>query len=86
MRFMVESTFNQVPTDDILALIPAEIAHGKELDARGVRDRLYIAADQSGAWQVFEVESREALQDILTGFPLYPFLAFKVTELAPDNL
>jgi muconolactone delta-isomerase len=82
MRFLVESTFAQAPTPQLLALIPAETARGLELDAQGVREALYVAADNSRAWQVFQVESRAALDDTLASLPLHPYLAIVVTPLA----
>lgn len=82
MRFLVETTFSQAPTPEALALIPAETARGKELDAQGVRDRLYMAADQSRAWQVFDVASAEALEAVLASFPLHAYLSHTITPLA----
>ena len=82
MRFLVESTFAKAPTDDILALIPAETARGKELDAQGIREALYLAVDQSKSWQVFRSESPQTLQTTLESFPLHPFLTFTITPLA----
>ncbi len=65
MRFLVESSFAHAPTSELFALIPAKAARGAELGAQGVRERLYIAADQSRSWQVFHVESADALQSLL---------------------
>ena len=33
MRFLVETSFSRPPTPEIFALIPAEVEHGKALDA-----------------------------------------------------
>jgi muconolactone delta-isomerase len=81
MRFLVESTFGATPTGEMLALIPAETARGKELDAQGVRECLYMAADQSRAWQVFNTASVDALEAVLASFPLHPYLAHTITPL-----
>jgi muconolactone delta-isomerase len=82
MRFLVESTFKQAPTPELLALIPAETRHGLMLDARGVRELLLVASDNTRAWQVFRAESPAALQAIVDGFPLARYLAATVTPLA----
>lgn len=82
MLFLVETIFKQMPTEETLALVPAETAHGKTLDDRGIRERLYVAADFSRAWQVFRSESLEALQPVLAGFPLAPFVDVTITPLA----
>ena len=82
MRFLVESTFNQAPTPEILALVPAETARGIVLDEQGVRELLLLAADMSRGWQVFRAESLAALQEILDTFPLAPYLTTTITALA----
>ena len=58
MRYLVTSRLNQAPTRSIMALIPAEIARGKELDAQGIRLKLYVAADQTAAWQIYQGNTR----------------------------
>lgn len=85
MKFLVESRFKIAPTPEILALIPNESAHGKALEALGTRERLYLAADMSRSWQVFNAESLRALEAILATFPLAGYVASVITELAPDD-
>jgi muconolactone delta-isomerase len=82
VKYLVTSKFNQVPTDAILALIPAETARGKELDVQGIRLKLYIAADQSQAWQIYQGDTQADIQKALESFPLYPFLTITITPLA----
>jgi muconolactone delta-isomerase len=82
MTFLVESQFTAVPTADILALIPAETARGAALDAEGVRLHLFVAADQSKAWQVYGADSLADLQQILATFPLYQYVTTIITPLA----
>lgn len=82
MRFIVYSTFNRAPTPEILALYPQESARGAELDAAGVREAFYVAADNSGAWQVLRAATRDQLDAVLASFPLHPYLAHTVTQLA----
>jgi muconolactone delta-isomerase len=85
MRFMVESRFTAAPTPEVLALIPAEQARGRELDAQGVREHLFLPSDLSGSWQVFGVETREELDRVLASFPLHLHLASTVTQLTESN-
>jgi len=82
MLFMVESRFAAAPTPDILALLPAEQARGRELDAQGVRRHLFVAADNSASWQVFDVESREDLDPLMASYPFHPYMSENVTELS----
>jgi len=84
MRFMVESSLKQAPTPEILALIPAETARGKELDAQGIRVKLYVAANQSRVWQVFQSDSQSAVQTALASLPLQPYGNTTITPLAED--
>lgn len=84
MRFLVESHPAQAPTPDVFALLPAETARGKELDAQGVRLHLLVAADRSAAWQVFQVDSREELEQVMSSFPLHSYGVHTVTQLADE--
>ena len=81
MRFIVESRFAQAPTAEILALLPAEQSRGREPDAQGVRRHLFVAADNSASWQVFELGSREELDRAVASFPFHPYVTEKITEL-----
>jgi len=82
MRFLVEGVLKQAPTPEIIALIPAEVEHGKMLDAAGIREQLYVAADQSRAWQIYRGETLEKVRAIVATFPLYPYLNVNITPLA----
>ena len=82
MTFLVESQFTAVPTADLLALIPAETARGAALDTEGVRLHLFVAADQSKAWQVYRADSLAELQQILATFPLHQYVTTIITPLA----
>ena len=86
MKYLVTSMFNQAPTDSILALIPAEIARGKELDAQGIRLKLYVAADQSGAWQIYQGDTPADVQQAIESLPLHPFVTTTITPLADDAM
>jgi muconolactone delta-isomerase len=69
VTFLVESQFTAVPTADILTLIPAESVRSAALDAEGVRLHLFVAADQSKAWQVYRADSLAELEQILATLP-----------------
>jgi muconolactone delta-isomerase len=86
MKYLVTSTLNQAPTDSIMALIPAEIARGKELDAQGIRLKLYVAADQSGAWQIYQGDSEADVRRAIESLPLHPYVATTITPLAEEAM
>jgi muconolactone delta-isomerase len=81
-KFMVEGALRGPHTPETLALIPAEAVRGEELDRQGVRTGLYVAADFSRAWQVYELPSVEAVERVLATFPLHPHLAQTITPLS----
>ncbi len=85
MRFMVEGTPKQALTNEILALLPAETARGKELDAQGLRSAIYVAADFSKAWQIYTADAREDVQRALESLPLYEATAYTITPLGNDQ-
>jgi muconolactone delta-isomerase len=81
-RFMVEGALRGSHTPETLALIPAEVARGEELDRQGVRTSLWVAADLSRAWQVYELPAAEDVERVLATFPLHPHLAQTITPLS----
>jgi len=87
MRYMVQGTPRQprqAPTAEMLALVPAEVAAGAELDRRGLRAALYVAADLSAAWQVFDADSEAAVRAALAALPLTPYTDYRITPLADE--
>jgi muconolactone delta-isomerase len=82
MRFLVKSWLKTSPTAEVMALMPAEQARGEALDKQGIREALYLAADQSTAWQVLQCDSRAALEETLQSLPLHDYCSFEVTLLA----
>jgi len=84
MRFITKETFKAPPTAEVLALMPAEITKVKELTERGTLEALYIAADQSSAWMVWNVDSQAALEEAHNTLPLHPYLNSEITVLAEE--
>jgi hypothetical protein len=75
LKYLVTSMFNQASTDAILALIPAEIVRGKELDTQGIRLKLYVAADQSRVWHIYQGDTEADVQQAIEALPLHPYVA-----------
>ncbi len=82
MRFLVEMGMKVQPTPEIMALLPDETARGLELDSQGIREHLFLAADNSRAWQVFRAESLDEMKAIVESFPMAPYSAVTITALA----
>ena len=84
MRFLTTETFKPQPTAEVQALIPAEIAKVKELTGQGLIAAVYVAADQSGAWIVWNVDSQAALEETHKTLPLHPYINSEITVLAEE--
>ncbi len=84
MRFLTKETFKAPPTAEVQALIPAEQAKVKELAEQGLIAAVYLAADQSGAWIVWNADSQAALEEAHNTLPLHPYINSEITVLAEE--
>jgi len=84
MRFLTKETFKAPPTAEVQALIPAEMAKVKELTEQGMIEAVYVAADRSGAWMVWNVDSQAALEGAHNTLPLHPYLNSEITVLSEE--
>ena len=84
MRFLTKETFKAPPTSEVQALIPAEMAKVKELTEQGLIAAVYVAADRSGAWMVWNVDSQAALEKTHKTLPLHPYLNSEITVLSEE--
>ena len=84
MRFLTTETFKAPPTEEVLAVMPAEQAKVKELTEQGTVEALYVAADQSSAWMVWNVDSQAALEEAHSTLPLHPYLNSEIKVLAEE--
>ncbi|GJD47745.1 Muconolactone Delta-isomerase [Methylobacterium crusticola] len=74
---------------DTLARLKAdEKARAQDLQRRGQWLHLWRVAGRYANVSVFDVESHDALHDILSTLPLFPFMTLRVTPLArhPSSL
>ena len=85
MRFLLQNTWKEPPTEEVQALIPAELARTKELAEQGISEALYVAADRSGAWEVWNCESQAAAEELKETMPLHPYLKTEITLLQSDD-
>jgi muconolactone delta-isomerase len=81
MRYLVEISLQQTPTQEILELLPAESAHGKKFDESGAREALYVSATEVKAWQVYQAGSKDEVRRIVESFPLTRFCSVNIIEL-----
>jgi muconolactone D-isomerase len=64
------------------ALRDAERARAQELQRQGTWRHLWRVAGRYANISIFDVADHDALHAILSGLPLFPFMAIKVTALA----
>ena len=85
MLFLVHMQV-QIPLDadaeKIARLKADEKAFSQKLQADGKWRHLWRVAGQYANYSVFDVESNDALHDLLTALPLFPYMAITVTPLA----
>ncbi len=84
MRFLTTETLKAPPTAEVQALMPAELSKVKELTEQGLISAFYIAADRSGAWMVWNVDSQAALEETHDTLPLHPYMNSEITLLAEE--
>ena len=84
MRFLIKESFKAPPTAEVEALIPAEKARVKELTEQGLFVVVYLAADQSGAWAIWNADSQAALEEAHDSLPLHPYMNSEITLLAEE--
>ena len=85
MRFMITFTWKEPPNEEVMALMPAEEARGKELGEQGIAEAPEIAADMSMIWVVWNCSSQDQVQELLETLPLYKYLNIAIVELAPKQ-
>jgi muconolactone delta-isomerase len=82
MEFMVSAKFRRQDQTEILARLPQEQAHIKELSEQGIVEALYVGSDLSQVWIVMQGESQDYIQKSLEAFPLYPYMEVEVAPLS----
>jgi muconolactone D-isomerase len=85
MLFLVRMDISipaSVPEDVRTTLLADEKARAQQLQSDGVWLHLWRVVGQYANYSVFDVESGDALHDILWSLPLFPYMTVEVTALA----
>ena len=80
-KFINAFTWNQPPNEEFASLRPAQAAKARELMEQGIIQCLFLAADNSGGWAIYNRESREDVLVILEQLPLRKYMNNNVKEL-----
>jgi muconolactone D-isomerase len=63
-------------------LVAREKAYSQQLQREGKWPRLWRIVGEYSNFSIFDVDTPDELHDLLSGLPLFPYLAIKVTPLA----
>jgi len=85
MCFLLKLTLNRPASEEIMRLLPAEQRRGRELAEQGIREAVYVAADRSAVWTVWNCESQDVLDEMTKTLPLYEFWNIEVTQLGNED-
>ena len=85
MRFLLKLTLNRPTSEEIMVLLPVEKRRGKELAEQGIREAVYVAADRSAVWAVWNCDSEDVLEEMTKTLPLYEFWKIEATRLADED-
>jgi muconolactone D-isomerase len=72
---------HDVPAEKVELLKQAERERAQELQRQGIWRHLWRHAGRYANTSIFDVESPQALHDILSTLPLFPFMDIGVTPL-----
>ncbi|QCR38326.1 muconolactone Delta-isomerase [Nissabacter sp. SGAir0207] len=84
MLFKVEMVVRippEMPADTAEQIKREEKQYAQRLQEQGVWRHLWRVAGQYANVSIFDVESNEALHNLLTQLPLYPYMEVTVTPL-----
>lgn len=71
--------------EDFMALVQQDTEYSDRLRVSGIQEAIHMRADYRLCWTVFNAASRDELQPILEGFPLYTKLRYEVYELVEEQ-
>ena len=70
-----------LPAEERTDILAREKAYSQDLQRRGKWRHIWRVAGQYANVSIFDVQDNAELHDILSGLPLFPFMAITVTPL-----
>lgn len=70
-----------LPAEERADILAREKAYSQDLQRRGKWRHIWRVAGQYANVSIFDVQDNADLHDILSGLPLFPFMAITVTPL-----
>ncbi|HVB25017.1 MAG TPA: muconolactone Delta-isomerase family protein [Ktedonobacteraceae bacterium] len=81
MRMMITIQFDPHDFAAMSALIPQEQEHIRTLMGEGKVEAIYISAERTVVWLIMKGETKEQIEQELSGFPLYPYMKSQFVHL-----
>lgn len=81
MRMMITIQFDPHDFAAMNSLIPKEQEHIRMLMSEGTVEAIYISAERTMVWLIMKGESKEQLEQMLSAFPLYPYMKLQFVSL-----
>jgi muconolactone D-isomerase len=79
---MVVKIPHDMPADEKAELVAREKAYAQEVQRSGRWPHLWRVVGEYSNVSIFDVESNDALHELLSGLPLFPYMDIEVTPLA----
>jgi muconolactone D-isomerase len=73
---------SDMPAAQAAEIKAREKAYATELQAKGAWQHLWRVVGEYANYSVFDVESNDALHNLLAALPLFPYMRIQVTPLA----
>ncbi|MGQ4618879.1 muconolactone Delta-isomerase [Nocardia sp. R7R-8] len=73
---------HDLPADIRADIVAREKAYSQTLQRDGKWPHLWRIVGEYSNFSIFDVESNDELHELLSGLPLFPYMAIKVTPLA----
>lgn len=85
MLFHVRMDVNiphDLPSATRAEIVAREKAYSQQLQRDGKWPELWRIVGEYSNFSIFDVDSNDELQEVLSGLPLFPYMTIKVTPLA----
>ena len=79
---MVVKLPHDMPADEKADLVAREKAYAQEVQRSGRWLHLWRVVGEYSNVSIFDVESNDALHELLSGLPLFPYMDIQVTPIA----
>jgi muconolactone D-isomerase len=73
---------HDMPAEEKAGLVAREKAYAQEVQRSGRWPHLWRVVGEYANVSIFDVESHDALHELLSGLPLFPYMDISVTPLA----